>query len=59
MSDGDLVKVEIVNDEIVSIVKVDNQADATHVITNSWEYDDMSIFGLSFEAVTDDTSAAI
>ena len=58
--DGELVKVEIGSDGmIISIVKVDDPKEATHVITNSWEYDDMSIFGLSFEAVTDDTSAAI
>ena len=54
--DDELVKVEIGSDGmIISIVKVDDPKEATHVITNSWEYDDMSIFGLSFEAVTDDT----
>ena len=51
MSDGDLVKVEIVNDEIVSIVKVDSRVEATHVIDDSWNLKDFSSFGLTFDPI--------
>ena len=53
MTDGDLVKVEIDDEMFVSIVLVDNRAEETHVVTNSWRYTDFSHFGMTFEVLND------
>jgi len=49
--DGDLVKIVLEGDRVVSIMVTDDRAEATHVVADSWSHKGLSDFGVTFESV--------